>query len=131
MRHGLDMAFSENLNQLALWGEDVLGQPVELTPKYALAYWVKVHENLDIKLSKFKKTETLIIHFEDLCEDPHSTISKILKFSDVKTSANQLDALCAGVNRPDTFGRYKHYDLSQLNKDDIKSLEKFNYHAIK
>src|SRR5690606_16779845 len=33
-RNGLDMAYSTNQNQLKLWGEIILGEPIKETPCY-------------------------------------------------------------------------------------------------
>jgi hypothetical protein len=42
VRHGLDMAFSKNQNQLAFWGERLLGRPVDVNdPSDSLSYWCR------------------------------------------------------------------------------------------
>jgi len=127
IRHGQDMAFSQNLLQLAHWGEEVLGRPVEMIPRDALSYWVEVHKQLDQKLSEFADDEKLILKFEDLCHNPHKTIHRILEFCDVEKTDIEVDSLAKLVVTPKSLGRYKKHGASQFRSEDISALNRFGY----
>ena len=68
VRHGLDMAYSQNHNQFSNWGGyfDILSEN-DATPKYLLKYWAHANIHALENCRRWLPNQHLIIKFEDLC----------------------------------------------------------------
>lgn len=120
-RSGLDMAYSENLNQLRLWGSVFLDRPVIWAPKDALSYWVAVEQRIR-RLKMTHPDRILIVHYEDLAFRPNEVIDEILLFCG-ETDAIQVDKIAQFVVPAHSIGRHKSRDLSDFLPSDIEYAE--------
>jgi hypothetical protein len=90
LRHGLDMAFSNNKQQLKNWGwkyniildENETGD--ELAIKQ-LDYWIESTKDV-LEKSKQYNNRFLLINHTNFCNQPKAVIDKILAFSDIKVT---------------------------------------------
>jgi Sulfotransferase family len=79
VRHGLDMAYSSNQNQLGLWGQRMLGDDGPSTPARSLAYWCKVHQCMQELLAKGPE-RMYWLDYDLLCRQPREALEPFLEF---------------------------------------------------
>jgi len=126
MRHGLDMCFSNNQNQLKLWGHKLLGFQPEVTAKNSLAYWLKVHNKIKT-LQHSNPDNIYLLNYDSLCKNPITEIENIITFLSQTTNKNQIKQLSSLISLTDTIGRYKNEDISFVTEADIQQLNSFGY----
>jgi hypothetical protein len=130
IRHGVDMAFSKNQNQLRNWGSYFsIEMPVssQAIPRASLSYWVQANRHAIIAARKALGNNFLLIRYEDLCVKPRETVSDLSEFLGANIDLQTLD-LAAHIPRiPNSIGRYKNQDLSVFKQSDLAFLEEFGY----
>lgn len=127
VRNGLDMAYSQNQNQLRLWGPRFLGiDPVPIDPRHSLKYWCRVHEHLLAVFECFPG-RCLLLNFDRLCEDPRRHLDGMLTFLDVDPSRARIDELALLIHPPASIGRYRDFDTSLLDPQDIGTVAKLGF----
>ena len=127
IRNGLDMAYSGNQNQLRLWGPGILGMDqVPIDPRHSLKYWCRVHVHL-LEVFECFPGRCLLLDFDQLCMDPHRHLGELLTFIDVAPSPERIDALASLIRPPDSIGRYRGFDSSRLDRQDIATVAKLGF----
>ena len=134
IRHGLDMAFSENQQQLYNWGPVFgISMPVSQTdePAASLNYWIKSNKRVMEIGQKLGHQQFLVVNFDRLCLSPGSEIKKIVSFLDIDVSAEDFAALKRIPQLPKSLGRYRAHDLGRFDAADLQALENlgFSIHA--
>jgi hypothetical protein len=127
IRDGRDMAFSENQNQLNWHGEAVL-TPDELKQKKvarSLTLWGRVNS----QAARFGEEQLgdryLRVRFEDLCNEPASTIGRIYDFFGLEGDVEEAASV---VTPPSTLGRWRKRrksvidELQQVGEPALSSL---------
>jgi len=130
IRNGLDMAFSENQNQLKLWGSLFLKESDFSNIHYAsLKYWCIIHKKI-LKLGKrMGPNKFLLINFDKLCLKPKKYLKKICRFLNVSKKA--IPALIPLIDPPSgSIGRFRNYDKSIFDKEDINYVKKLGFDII-
>lgn len=130
IRHGLDMAYSNNQQQLFNWGP-LFGVPVPKTkeevPKASFRYWVEVNRSV-LELGKtFGQDKFLILNFDNLCINPDMEISKLINFLGIQVNKNQLKKAVNIPIVPDSRDRFKNHDISGFRGGDIEFLHSLGY----
>ena len=130
MRHGLDMAFSENQQQLFLWGRlfgvDAPKSPSEI-PAASLRYWLRAN-GCALEAGKELGNEKFhVVNFDRLCRSPDSEVQSLLSFLRITPVPEAWQRASALVRQPPTIGRYREHDLSQFDEDDLSALRTFGY----
>ena len=70
VRNGIDMAFSTNQQQVAVWGPTAFDEPdMQADAPASLRYWCHVHRRI-ADLKEREPDRTLIVSFDQLCQDP-------------------------------------------------------------
>lgn len=118
VRHGLDVAFSANQNQLEMWGARVLGRPVARTPRDSLAYWVATHRRVEA-LAERAPGRVLLLNYDALCREPKPHLERMLAFLNVRPRLPCRYTAAARVAPPATLGRHHGHDLTQFDADDL------------
>lgn len=119
IRNGLDMAFSSNQNQVAIWGDALLGKEIgKITPAISLEYWVKVHRRI-FDIEKYFTERIFLINFDRFCQNPGKGIRFLSKILRKSIDEKRVDSLISLVRVPSSIGRFKEHDLSQFKKDHI------------
>jgi hypothetical protein len=122
VRSGLDMAYSRNQNQLCLWGPRLLNMdPVPIDPRHALKYWCRVHAHLLDVFERFQG-RCLLLNFDQLCMDPRRSLDRMLTFLEVDPSPLRIDTLASLIHPPASIGRYRGFDTSRLDPEDIRTV---------
>lgn len=130
VRHGLDMAYSHNQQQLYNWGEMFGISPPyssKILPQLALKYWTEANKRA-IKLCKEILHERfLILNFDELCSHPERVISNLIDFLGLDINPEIVNKLVSLPNTPKSAGRYRQHDLKVFTRDEIESVRKFGF----
>lgn len=117
-RNGLDMAFSQNQNQLGKWGPVLLNRNVEIGPRDSLKFWGAVDRRM-AQITKRFPARVLTVEFEDLVDHPDRVVAQIADFSEVQMSSDQVARFSETIIKPDSVGRHMFQDLSQFDPEDV------------
>ena len=127
VRNGLDMAFSENQNQLKyFWGDLLLEGEISPTPVNALRYWVAAHK----RMQGFRQRMGHRLHFlsfDRLCQDPEGELEALREFAGIQVSKRRLAELARQVSPPATTGRFREHDLSVFDPQDIEFVRQMGF----
>lgn len=126
MRHGLDMAFSANKNQLRLWGQYFLQQPVDESPQAALRYWVVCQQRAE-NLAKDYPNQFYLLNYDDFCLNPEPVLTKMLAFLGLAVSDEECLYLLSMPTPPEGLGRYRAHDLSGFNTEDVNYVRSLGF----
>jgi len=130
VRHGLDMAYSENQAQLYNWGK-LLGVKESANsvpqPKRALQFWIKTNERIITLSQKMESNRFLLANFDELCLNPRNEIIKIIHFLGLNINQVNIDKLECLPSVPKSSGRYQKQDLTLFDKDEIEAVRKFGF----
>jgi hypothetical protein len=130
IRHGLDMAFSDNQQQLYNWGpifDLELPQSKFDEPAASLKFWIKSNRRVIESGQKLGDQKFLIVNFDQLCLSPESEIKKIVSFLNIEPHADDLEALIRIPQIPKSLGRYRAHDISQFDPADLNELENLGF----
>lgn len=120
-RNGLDMAYSQNQNQLKLWGSIFFNNyDIDINPKNSLKYWCIVHKRM-LKLQEKYPDKILMLDFDTLCQNPQETLKTFFNFIQHNANIKELAKL---IKAPSSIGRYKQSSLKEFNQDDIDFISK-------
>lgn len=120
IRNGLDMAFSDNKNQLHYWADSLFGlNDVDVDqPGTALRYWRLCNERIE-RMRLTANFPILEVGFENLCREPVEQIQVIANFCGIQLTKQQAVSLASEfVRLPDSTERHLEMDLSELDSDD-------------
>ena len=130
IRHGLDMAFSKNQQQLYNWGS-IFGVETPKSkieePAASLKYWLKSNKHVLEIGERLGKQKFLLVNFERLCLSPKSEIQRIISFLNVSPSAKDLEFAFTIPKKPKSLGRYRDHHLGQFDPSDLHGLAEFGY----
>ena len=130
IRHGLDMAYSENQNQRRYWGSifkvDRPGS-IELRPKASLEYWIKANQKAIALGMKMGNDKFLLLNFDNLCLSPRTEVDKMLSFLKIDPATIDVNHLCGLVKPPKGIGRYREHDLSIFSSEDISAVKTLGF----
>jgi hypothetical protein len=130
IRHGLDMAFSKNQNQLFNWGP-IFGvkRPTisSQIPSAALKYWIRANHHMLKVGEKLGRNKFLKINFEKLCYSPESEIKKMIDFLNINPENEVYQRALNLPQLPKSMARYRNYDLNQFESNDLNILSEFGY----
>jgi len=121
IRNGLDMAFSQNQQQVKNWGKHILGGSYDGTTKPAtsLEYWIAANTRA-IEVGKSMGDRFLLLKYEELCINPTEEIKRLSSFLGRDGNLNELRALIA----PTSIARHLNEDLSVFSDTQIKSVDR-------
>jgi hypothetical protein len=125
VRHGLDMAYSVNQNQLRLWGAHVLGSDGPATPQRSLAYWCHVHRRMQVLLAA-NPQRMYWLDYDALCRDPIAQAQALCRFLDCDF-ATVVEVL-AQV-RASGESRHAGECLDGFDPDDLAYVQSLGYHV--
>ena len=130
IRNGLDMAFSDNQNQVKLWGKKIL-QPSDFDDiNYAsLKYWIIIHKQIIKLKKKLGSNQILILNYDKLCLKPNIYLNKICKFLNISKKTilglkPLIDPPTASVNK------FLLNDLRIFDTKDIDYVKKSGFDML-
>ena len=108
MRHGLDMAFSGNRQQLFLWAELYDMDPMKTgasEPATALEYWIRANRKA-VDTGRKLGSRFLLCNFDALCDSPRAAAATLIDFLGLKDAVG-ADFVAGLARTPSSAGRYK------------------------
>lgn len=129
VRHGLDMAYSDNRAQLYNWGPQFgidasIGETA--VPDAMLAYWVAVTRRA-VELGGRLGERFLLLDYDALCTEPRVVLPKLLDFAGVKVDDSRLDTLAALPRPPRTMGRFRDQPWRELDANNIEAVRQLGF----
>ena len=125
IRHGVDMAFSANRNQLRNWGRHYGVNPEAIPPeRAALAFWIAANRRTVAEARRLR-IRFLLLNFDDLCRQPAMTAGALLDFLGHPRQA--LAEVLPLVNAPQSLGRRVGHDLGFVGPDEQQALAEFGF----
>ncbi|MFV8818294.1 sulfotransferase [Haliea sp. E17] len=119
VRNGLDMAFSENQNQVRyLWGDLLLEDPSAPGPERSLKYWIAAHRRMQ-GFQERMGGRLHFLNFDRLCREPEAELELLREFAGIQISRKEVAELAATVRVPGSSGRFRQHDLSRFDRADI------------
>ena len=127
VRHPIDMAFSNNQNQLLNWGRILLGCDVQRTPRFSLKYWCAVHRRM-LDFARIWPDRILISDFDAIIASPNSYCDEVAAFLGVEVTSNMQDAFRNLVD-PDapSRGRFNVRSIGDFDDADIAYVRECGY----
>ncbi len=131
IRHGMDMAFSRNQQQVRNWGWlygiDFLSDGYNM-PRASLDYWIRSTERVINLGSSLLGDRFMIVKLEELCKMPESEIRRLLQFLQIYQLDGDKQSTLAGLPQmPKSVGRYKAKGLQYFSDSQIEGVRKFGY----
>lgn len=125
IRHGIDMAFSANQNQVRNWGRhygvDVGGLPPEHA---ALAFWIAANRRTVAEARRLG-IRFLMLNFDALCRHPAEMAGSLLRF--LGRPQDDLDSVVRLVKPPASLGRRAGRDLGFVGAAERAALREFGF----
>ena len=130
IRHGLDMAFSENRRQAQLWGW-LFGvkapQAESELPRATLEFWVKANQRAVEIGRALGDKRFMLVNSDQLCAAPETGVRKLLNFLEIDVRQVDLTKLVRIPTVPKSTGRHREYDLSLLPPELIDAIQRFGF----
>ncbi|GAA6135076.1 sulfotransferase [Oceaniserpentilla sp. 4NH20-0058] len=126
IRHGLDMAFSGNKNQLLNWS-DFFGVDIQkgTLETQQLDYWIAANEYAIETGKKLLGTNFQVIQFENLCLNSKNVINRLFQKLNLDNKLDQ--SVYNSIVTPVTKGRYEKMDLSIFSRAALSRLKDLGF----
>ena len=123
IRHGLDMAFSKNQQQLKNWGwkYGIKINPNDSHDEKAfkqLEYWICSTRDVLDTLKKYPG-RCLVINHSNLCAEPQRCVEKIIKFCNLDVSEEITKQLFEIPKKTNSDQRYLTYNTNIFSKAQL------------
>jgi len=116
-RNGLDMAHSNNQNQLRLWGPHFINGAFAITPYYSLKYWCIVQRRV-LAIGESMGNRFLFLNYDAFCQHPKNGIKQLCKFLDLDTDSI-MPQLIKLIDPPESIDRFKQYGTKIFADEDV------------
>jgi hypothetical protein len=130
IRHGLDMAFSSNIDQLCNWGWMFsldTSAPSGANPERKFSYWLAANRRaFDIGM-RLMPGRFLIVDFDRLCQEPVPALQTIAEFLGYPLTSDRRAWLVSQISPLEAQSRYGDQDLSWLTKKHEAGLNELGY----
>ena len=129
-RHGLDMAYSENKNQLRNFGDQFgfpfpEGEGPEAEAAAQLGYWIHMTERA-LALGERLGDRFLFLRFDDLCADPEGELRRLLEFTGVEPG-HDLPAIASKVANPASSGRWRDHPDHPFTEEQFEAVRRLGF----
>ncbi|WP_321341960.1 sulfotransferase [Breoghania sp.] len=125
-RHALDMAYSGNMHQLAMWGSTLLQRDVEIGPRDALSYWCVVQRRMGQFEVRFAP-RILVVRYEDMILDTEATCARIADFLAINDWKLAAERLRASIVPPLPSRCIRKIDPSVFLEEDLSFVRALGY----
>ena len=124
MRHGLDMVFSDNQNQVRNFGRHYGIDPGLPPAAAALRYWIRANETA-LADGRRHGIRLLPLSYDRLCAEPGPAIDDLLRF--LGRDAGDRDRLVALVRPPESIGRHRRERLDFVTDEDRAAIRALGF----
>lgn len=130
IRHGLDMAFSDNQAQLFSWGP-LFGVRISdlpaMLPAASLEYWIRANKKAIDYGRDMGREKFFLLNFEKLCASPESEIPKLTGFLGLSVTESTIERLSQLPQMPKSVGRYRGHDLKIFSRESLDSVRELGF----
>jgi len=129
-RHGLDMAYSANVNQLRNFG-DQFGFPFpteggpDAEAAAQLSYWIHMTQRALDQGGRLGD-RFLYLRFDDVCADPEGELRRLLEFTGV-SPGDDLGAITSKVRTPSSSGRWRTHADRPFTDEQVDAVRRFGF----
>ena len=119
-RHPLDMAFSQNKQQLSMWGWFFGVDPQDWsTPEAAqLQFWIEAERRMRGFLEKFYG-RLYYLKFDAFVENPQKITNELIDTLGIPFLQTNLETATENVRKPPSSGRWRSRDLTIFSDDQL------------
>ncbi|MDJ0613690.1 MAG: sulfotransferase [Rhizobiaceae bacterium] len=132
VRHGLDMAFSQNQQQLTNWGNHLTPQDIDSSlslPSRSLDFWITSTKRA-ISIGKNELGENfLLLNYDAFCQTPEESVEEILSFMEIDVTDDTKKQL-QGLFAPSSIGRFRDHDLGQFSNEQLETVSKLGFDIV-
>ncbi len=126
IRHGLDMAYSSNQQQLYNWASLFgIGLPENENdiPTASFRFWVEANRRAIKAGEMLGREKFLLVNFDELCRDPLPGVAKIAGFLEISPDEDLMREAAKLPVMPGTAGRHKDHPGDIFDKADLDFLQ--------
>ncbi len=129
IRHGLDMVWSSNQQQVRRWGPIFGLGPIEKETliSASLDFWIASNRRA-IAIGRERLGDRfLLINFDAFCAAPEESVSELLAFLDVDVPRRALAKLLALPRVPASTGRYRQKGLDHFTAAQLEAVAELGF----
>ena len=130
IRHGLDMAYSSNRQQISNWGP-LFGFETQTDdacpPSDVFRYWVAANSRAIEFGRKHLRDRFSVVDLDHLCQDPRLVVRDLFRFAGLSLDGSVVDRAAGLAIQPRTSGRHADHALAWLTDADLQALQRFGY----
>ena len=130
LRHGLDMAYSSNQQQLYNWAPLFgIGLPEQEKdiPQASFRFWVEANRKAIKTGEMLGKEKFLLVNFDELCSNPLPGVARIAAFLGISPDEESSRAAVKLPVLPASAGRYKSHKGDKFNAEDLNFLQDLGF----
>jgi hypothetical protein len=129
IRHGLDMAYSPNQNQVRELGYHAFGIRANRLSlrKASLRYWIQANQLAIERGKELLGKRFLLLYFDALCTNPLEGIDALIDFIGLDAGTVDREQLSRIVIPPASLGRYKTHNLRIFDRADLDEVRKLGF----
>jgi hypothetical protein len=130
VRHGVDMAFSDNQQQLANWGERygvAAAASASELPRQSLAFWVAANRRAIDWGEEHLQGRFLVLRYEHLCREPADAIADLADFIGFRPSPEVVARVQDIPSATASVARYGREDLSEFDAADLEGVRRLGF----
>jgi hypothetical protein len=127
IRHGLDMAYSSNQNQLHNWGFyfNVFVKNYASLAHASLKYWLEanhyaINQGILLMSNRFH-----VVNYDDLCDDPLNTIAELARF--LKVDQKKIKKLATLIHPSASRLVCRQERAKVFSQEDIDAVQAFGF----
>ena len=124
VRHGLDMAWSRNTQQLERWGSTFGIEPPRDehdVPRAQLDWWIMSTDRA-VRLGEALGERYLLLNYDALCAEPKAGVVRLAALLGVEVTGDQVAGLAAVVDPPSSVGRWRERGTDRFRPEQLESV---------
>jgi sulfotransferase family protein len=128
IRHGLDMAYSSNQQQMHKW-RSLYGMDPDEAPSESvvLEYWIRANTRA-IDLGRARLGERfLVVNFDALCADPTSGVEQLVRFLGMEPTPALAKQLVGTPSLPQSTGRWQQMGLGPFTPQQLEQVRALGF----
>lgn len=123
VRSGLDMAFSQNQNQVRNWGRSRFGLDLgtrqdRIAPALVLDYWIVSNRDAVTQGRTHLKDRFFLLNYDELCDTPKPVLERLFDFLAITADASGFADRIA----PRSRNRHEGEDLSIFSRAQLQAV---------
>lgn len=127
LRHGLDMAYSSNQQQLRNWGGKFHLDSNDSTPRNRFEFWCRSNKFAINTAQRCFSDRFFIVKLEDLCLQKESVINRLFDFVGLDCDAIASSDILNIPRLPSSYQRYRNFDLGWIDSEVEFNLSELGY----